>query len=185
MTFITDDQKDILLALARQTLMSAIVRQVLPTVLPPLDSIYHEKHGCFVTLTQGPNKALRGCVGTLAPSDILWNTVMIYAVKAALHDSRFSPLQAQELSQTAIDISILTPMVPVSSYHDIILGQHGVWLEKNGRSSVFLPEVAGDHGWNLPTMLTYLSQKAGLPPDAWQEGARFKVFESICFGEEV
>jgi AMMECR1 domain-containing protein len=31
--------------------------------------------------------------------------------------------------------------------------------------------------------LSSLSMKAGLPPDAWKEGASFKVFESVVLSE--
>ena len=31
--------------------------------------------------------------------------------------------------------------------------------------------------------VTHLSMKAGLPPDAWREGASFTVFEAIVFHE--
>jgi AMMECR1 domain-containing protein len=33
-------------------------------------------------------------------------------------------------------------------------------------------------------MLTRLSLKAGLPADAWKEGANFLVFQAVVFSEE-
>jgi AMMECR1 domain-containing protein len=49
---------------------------------------------------------------------------------------------------------------------------------------VFLPQVAPEQGWDLETTLKYLSEKAGLPADAWKEGASFQVFQADVFGEE-
>ena len=57
-------------------------------------------------------------------------------------------------------------------------------LKKDGRSAVFLPQVAPEQGWNLETTLQHLSVKAGLPPDAWKDGASFEVFQADVFGEE-
>ena len=48
---------------------------------------------------------------------------------------------------------------------------------------VFLPQVAPEQGWDLATTLSYLSQKAGLPPEAWREGAEFETFQADVFHE--
>jgi AMMECR1 domain-containing protein len=49
---------------------------------------------------------------------------------------------------------------------------------------VFLPQVATETKWDLPTFLSNLSLKAGLPSDAWKSGATFEVFTAQVFGEE-
>lgn len=56
-------------------------------------------------------------------------------------------------------------------------------LTKNGRSAVFLPQVATEQGWSLEQTLSHLAAKAGLPPDAWKDGAKFTVFEAVVFSE--
>ena len=56
-------------------------------------------------------------------------------------------------------------------------------LEKDGRFAVFLPQVAPEQCWDLPTTLSYLSQKAGLSSDAWREGATFETFQAEVFHE--
>ena len=56
-------------------------------------------------------------------------------------------------------------------------------LPQNERSAVFLPQVAPEQGWGIEETLTNLAMKAGLPPDAWREGASFTVFEAIVFHE--
>jgi len=57
-------------------------------------------------------------------------------------------------------------------------------LNKDDHSAVFLPQVAPEQGWDVSEMLTHLSVKAGLPGDAWKEGASFLVFQADVFGEE-
>jgi len=91
---------------------------------------------------------------------------------------------AAELPQLEFEISALTPPRPVASYHEIVLGRHGMVLAKRGRSAVFLPQVAPEQGWDLPTTLTHLAQKAGLRADDWKEGAEYLVFEAIVFHEK-
>jgi len=137
--------------------------------------------GGFVTLHK--HGQLRGCIGEIAPERELYRVVHDQALNAAFRDPRFPPLQADELDEVDIEISVLTPPQPVASWQEIEVGRHGVILQKSGRSAVFLPQVAPEQGWDRETMLTHLSMKAGLPPDAWREGARFEVFEAIVFGE--
>ncbi|MCX5637258.1 MAG: AmmeMemoRadiSam system protein A, partial [Planctomycetota bacterium] len=103
---------------------------------------------------------------------------------SAFHDSRFSPLTEAELNDVVIDITILEPPVDVSGWKDIVVGKHGVILKQGFASAVFLPQVAPEQGWDRETMLSHLARKAGLPADAWKEGASFLVFQAVVFGEE-
>jgi AmmeMemoRadiSam system protein A len=138
--------------------------------------------GGFVTLTIDGD--LRGCIGEIFPRRPLAQVVLDRALDAAFDDPRFPPLTAIELLQVRIEISALTPPVPVDSYEDIEIGRHGMVLELDGRSAVFLPQVAPEQGWDRPTTLSFLSQKAGLPTAAWKDPrARFTVFEAIVFHE--
>jgi len=144
--------------------------------------------GVFVTVNNKGLKArkegkLRGCIGSMEPRQALVDAVIDSAVSAA-HDPRFPELEASELEQVAVEVSVLSPMRPVSGSGDIVLGKHGVLLTKSGRRAVFLPQVATETGWDLATFLSALSQKAGLSPDAWRSGARFEVFTAQVFGEE-
>jgi len=109
---------------------------------------------------------------------------MANAINAAVNDPRFPPVQPEEIPHLHIEISVLTPLQPLDDYRRIEIGKHGVLLSKNGRRAVFLPQVAPEQGWDLEEMLTNLAHKAGLPGDAWKEGASFEVFEAIVFEED-
>ena len=98
-------------------------------------------------------------------------------------DPRFLPVPERELGTLRIEISALTPPRPVGSWRDIVLGRDGMTLEKGNSFAVFLPQVAPEQGWDLPTTLSYLSRKAGLDPDAWREGAKFETFQAEVFHE--
>ncbi len=138
--------------------------------------------GAFVTLHK--HGELRGCIGEIVPTRPLYEAVMHQALNSAFKDSRFPPLSELELPLCRLEISALSEPKEVPSWQDIELGRHGIVLRKEGRSAVFLPQVAPEQGWDLPTTLAHLSTKAGLPPNAWREGARFEVFEALVFGEQ-
>ena len=56
-------------------------------------------------------------------------------------------------------------------------------LQKTGHAALFLPQVAPEQGWNVEQTLEALSEKAGLPKDAWREGAQLSVFTGQVFPE--
>ena len=141
------------------------------------------KMGAFVTLNDKSTGALRGCIGEILPMRPLVEAVAERAVDSALHDPRFMPVEESELGNLRVEVSALTPPKPVASWRDIVLGRDGMTLEKGSAFAVFLPQVAPEQGWDLPTTLAYLSQKAGLPPGAWRDGARFETFQAEVFHE--
>lgn len=136
--------------------------------------------GGFVTLKRSGR--LRGCIGEIFPSREIWKVVREHAYNAAFQDPRFSPLPESELDDLEIEISVLSQPRPVEGPDQIVIGKHGVVLSKGGLNAVFLPQVAPEQGWGLEEMLSHLSVKAGLPPDAWKSGASFMVFEAQIFG---
>lgn len=138
-----------------------------------------EDGGAFVTLHEGGQ--LRGCIGTIVGHEPLARAVAANGVAAAAHDPRFAPVSPDELSNITIEVSVLTPLREVAGPDDVIIGRHGILLEKNGRHAVFLPQVAPEQGWDLATTLAHLCRKAGLPTDAWRQGARLRVFEAEVF----
>ncbi len=138
--------------------------------------------GAFVTLTIAGE--LRGCIGEIVPRRPLYEAVMERAIDAGVNDPRFRMVTENELPRLEYEISALTPPVPVNSYHDIVIGKHGMVIQKNGRSAVFLPQVAPEQHWTLEETLTHLSLKAGLPADGWKEGASWTVFEAIVFNDQ-
>lgn len=140
------------------------------------------KRGMFVTLEIGGR--LRGCMGHFENDVPIDELAASQILMSATHDPRFPAVTTAELDNIDIEISVLSVPEPVDSYEDIEVGKHGVILEKNRRGATFLPQVAPEQGWDRATMLTQLSLKAGLSPDAWREGASFKVYTAEVFGEK-
>jgi len=182
---LSDNDKEQLLKLARGTLEYYFKNGKPPApadlgieVTPGMEQIM----GAFVTLKE--HGQLRGCIGEIIPNRPLYQAVIAQAVNAAFNDPRFNKVEASELPEIDLEISALTPSKPVDSYNDIIIGKHGMTLEKRGRRAVFLPQVAPEQGWDLDQTLTHLAMKAGLAPDDWKEGTNFTVFEAIVFHEK-
>ncbi len=181
------DGQEYLLSLARKTLEAVvhgatIPRPVIPDRFGP-DSPLHEERGVFVTLSTLPGGRLRGCIGSIVGDQPLAEGVVRNAVAAATRDPRFPPVGPAEYGSLHIEISVLTPLQPVESYEEIVIGRDGIIMEKGGRRSVFLPKVAPEQGWDLATTLTQLSLKAGLGPDDWRSGATFRIFQAQVFEE--
>jgi AmmeMemoRadiSam system protein A len=140
-----------------------------------------DSYGVFVTLQK--HGELRGCIGNILPVEPLVDGIIDRGIDAAVNDGRFTPVTPDELPELEVEISVLTKPYAVKGYGDIKIGKHGVVIHKEGRSAVFLPQVAPEQGWTLEQTLTHLSLKARLPGDAWREGAEFEVFEAQVFKE--
>ncbi len=175
-----------LLALARSTIRFFFAHRRKPTPaevgLAEITPAMRQVAGAFVTLHK--HGELRGCIGEILPTRPLYAAVMDQALNAAFRDPRFPPLQEFELPVCQIEISALSEPRPIASWSEIVLGRHGIILRKQGHTALFLPQVAPEQGWDLPTTLRHLALKAGLEPDDWRTGAEFEVFEAVVFGEQ-
>jgi AmmeMemoRadiSam system protein A len=139
--------------------------------------------GAFVTLKAAGD--LRGCIGRMDAGLPLLRTVEAMALAAAFEDPRFPPLSRRELPGVCIEISVLTPMVPVKGPDEVVVGKHGVHIYSRGRSGVFLPQVPVEWGWDRDTYLRQLCRKAGLDESALADPlTKLSVFEAIVFGED-
>jgi len=183
---LTDPEKGFLLLVARRAVEAAVRGEPSPDpgkmalaaeieLAPRLSAC----GGAFVTLTiEG---RLRGCIGYIEGIKPLVDAVAENGRSAAIRDPRFPSVTEKELGDIELEVSALTPLVPVARPQEIIIGRHGILLVKEGRRSVFLPQVAPEQGWDLDTTLTHLALKAGLGPDDWRTGAEFLVFEADVF----
>lgn len=134
----------------------------------------------FVTLTQ--HGQLRGCIGSLEAWRSLGEDVRANARSAAFRDPRFAPLVRDELDRTRVEVSLLTPAVPLefSDEADAIRqlrpGSDGLIFECHGRRGTFLPQV-----WeSLPDrhqFFAHLKQKAGFAADFWSPEVRLYRYE--------
>ena len=136
----------------------------------------------FVTLTK--NGRLRGCIGYTEASAALFRVVQECAVAAATEDPRFPPVTSNELPSLRVEISVLTPLVPILP-EEVEVGRHGLMVAKGRMRGLLLPQVPVEWGWDREMFLDQACVKAGLPPSAWRHGATLRAFTAEVFGEEV
>ena len=168
-----------LLRLAHEAIEVALAGHKLE--LNPTSERLLEPRGAFTTLhLEG---ALRGCVGYVYPVKPLCRTVAETAAAAAFNDTRFPPVTAEEAPRLKVEISVLSPLVPIVA-EDIEAGRHGLVVTLGSRRGLLLPQVAVEFGWDAATFLQETCHKAGLPPDAWERGAIIEAFTAEVFHDE-
>lgn len=124
--------------------------------------------GVFVTLHRGGR--LRGCMGILDGTLSLAEAVRQAATCAAAHDPRFQRVAPDELHDLVIEISVLSPPVPMRSPADLELGCHGILVRQGQRRGLYLPQVAIEHRLTREEFLSHCCrEKAGLAADAWRQ----------------
>ena len=180
LTSLNSDEREKLLVIARQTIAQFLETGTVPHFEVSEPNLFQER-GCFVTLKK--HGELRGCIGNLIPQRPLYLTVQNVAISAAIADPRFTPVTKEELKDINIEISVLSPIEPIADVSQIEVGRHGLVIVKGQNQGVFLPQVATEQNWDRDEFLRQICLKAGLPEDAWQEGAQLYVFTAEVFGE--
>ncbi len=173
-----------LLAFARHALERYLLHDEIAESPPPGSLVSPRllvPQGAFVSLHRGPR--LRGCVGFTEPVRPLASAVMENAVSAAVRDLRFPPVEAAELPEITIEISVMSPLADLAPA-DVVTGVHGLLIERGGRRGLLLPQVATEHHWDRERFLQHLCLKAGLPEDAWRAAdARLLGFTAQVFSD--
>lgn len=179
---LTREERKELFRIARAAVEAAVKRKPRPET-KPLTPVLGEKRGVFVTLKI--HGQLRGCIGYIEAVKPLHQAAAEMAREAAVGDPRFSPVSEKELPLLDYEISVLTPRREISDPSEFVTGKHGIIVERDGRSGVFLPQVAPEQGWDRETTLSYLCvHKAGLPADAWRDKrTKLYVFEAEVLEE--
>ena len=179
---LNQDEKKTLLHIAKTTIECQTKNQKAPEF--HVDStILKEKRGAFVTLRK--RGGLRGCIGNIRGNSPLHVTIGKMAFAAAFEDPRFPPVTKGELDDLDIEISVLTPLKIIEDVSEIDVGKHGLYIEKEYRSGLLLPQVATEHKWDRKTFLEQTCYKAGLHKDAWKEkDTRIYIFSADIFSEE-
>ena len=171
-----------LLSLARETISSYLRQEALPSPTDIPEGPLREPRGAFVTLME--HGQLRGCIGYTVATKPLFETVMDCAISAATRDPRFPAMSAEELPDTHIEISVLSPSCEIKDVSEIEVGKHGLMISKGGHRGLLLPQVATEYHLSRDKFLDQTCLKAGLPAKAWKApGTRIEAFTAFVFGE--
>lgn len=174
-----------LVKIARSALEEAVLGREMESGEAP-DLFGDEPRATFVTLKR--EGELRGCIGTLEPCRRLAEDIRRNARAAALHDTRFGPVRAEELEEISLEVSVLSPLEEMGlrdEEHLLSLlrpGIDGLVIAHQGRRATFLPQV-----WtSLPQRAEFvraLKAKAGLSRSFWADDIRAWRFTVEMFAE--
>lgn len=174
------DRAATLVSIARD----AIAQRERPAPRPWPQDWLRQPGASFVTLRLAGE--LRGCIGTIQAHRALGDDVACNAFSAAYRDPRFPPVGEDERARLGVEVSVLTPRVPLAATSEAEAlaamrpGVDGIYLEFNSLSATFLPQV-----WeNLPDPLDFLCElrrKAGLPARFWDQDVHLSRYAVVKY----
>ena len=178
-----------LLRLARGSIEHGLVNgEPLSIRFDRLPAVMADPAATFTTLRL--DGKLRGCVGHLESIRPLAKDVVHTAFQAAFRDPRFDPLGQHELNGTVIEVSVLSPMQPLSVSDEadliekLVPGKDGLVIVNGLQRATFLPKV-----WDqLPDphqFVAALKRKCGLPQDYWSESLEFRRYNTASYTEQT
>lgn len=138
---------------------------------PPADPLYACRAACFVSLKK--RGQLRGCIGTLAPSEPdLAAEIARNAASAAFHDPRFDHVRESELEALTCSVDVLGESEPCA-VTELDPSLYGVIVAGGGRRGVLLPDLEGVD--SVARQVAIALQKAGISPSEPYSVERFTV----------
>lgn len=130
------------------------------------DDLYDVQKGIFVTIysKNKGEKALRGCIGTFAPTkDCIAKEIIDNAISSAVHDYRFNKVRIEELDDLEYEVSILESPEKISSIKSLNPSKYGVIVKSDdGRTGLLLPDIEGVD--TAEYQISIACQKAGIDP---------------------
>ena len=159
------DAQSPIVALARGSLESWVRdgRRISPG--PEHAGLLGQRAGAFVSLKK--HGRLRGCIGTTEPTTKnLAEEVIQNAISAGTQDTRFTPVEPDELDSLVCSVDVLSPAEPVSGMNDLDPKVYGVIVEKPSRRGalrgLLLPDLEGID--TVEKQVQIAKQKAGIRP---------------------
>jgi AmmeMemoRadiSam system protein B/AmmeMemoRadiSam system protein A len=162
----TEEEKRELLTMARNAITEHVTHGKVPEV-EIKNPKFRANGAVFVTIKEIGH--LRGCIGHIQAIMPLYQSIIKNAVAACSSDPRFPPMKKEELKDMDIEISILSPFMPLKDVKDIQVGKHGLYIMKGMQSGLLLPHVATEFGWDRDSFLEHVCMKAGLQRNAWKD----------------
>ena len=177
---LNDEEKKELLDIAKLTLYEATIKNKKPQIdESKISPKLKQPIGAFVTLEK--NGKLRGCIGRFEPNEPLYKIIVDMTINSAKYDSRFNPVTPDELKDIEIEISVLTPRKPIHSLDEIVIGKHGIFIQKGNKSGTFLPKVATDMNWSVEEFVGHCAKDKANIGYYGYKNAKIYIFETIDF----
>jgi AmmeMemoRadiSam system protein A len=172
------EERALLLGLAHEAILSKLEEREVQ--LGAWSAHLSELRGAFTTLYL--HGKLRGCVGYPIAILPLYRTVIETAQASAFDDPRFTPVGLHEARELKVSLSVMSPLKAILP-EEVEVGRHGLVISLDGQRGLLLPQVATEHGWDRITFFEQICRKAGLPANAWRQGAVIEAFTAEVFGD--
>ena len=159
-------------ALARESLHYFLQHGTILPMPDILAEVFDGRAGVFVSLKK--QEQLRGCIGTLVPTEQNIASEIIHnSISAGTADPRFDPVKLEELPELDISVDILDAPIAVNNLDQLDPQKYGVIVSKGERSGLLLPMLEGVD--TVDQQLSIAMEKAGISQDEVIELYRFTV----------
>jgi len=142
----------------------------LPDGLPA--ELTTERAGVFVSLKK--HRRLRGCIGTIAPTeDSIAMEIIKNAVSAGVGDVRFPVVTADELDELVYSVDVLSKPEHISGKSELDVRKYGVIVSNGHRRGLLLPNL--ESVTTIDEQVEIALHKAGISPESHYAMERFEV----------
>jgi AmmeMemoRadiSam system protein A len=166
-------KEDAYVRLARKTIEEYVGKGQkikVPEELP--EEMYSGKAGVFVSIKE--DGKLRGCIGTIqAVRSSIAEEIIENAISAAAKDSRFSPIEPEELGRLVISVDVLGSMESIDSPDELDVKKYGVVVTKGYKRGLLLPNLEGVD--TVEEQIGIAKRKAGIGEEEKVQLERFEV----------
>ncbi len=166
-------KEDEYVRLARKTIEEYVRNKKkinLPEGLP--EEMSDRAAGVFVSLKK--DGRLRGCIGTIcAVQKSVAEEIIENAISASVRDSRFEPVEPEELDKLVISVDVLGDTEKIESPAQLDVKRYGVIVTKGYKRGLLLPNLDGVD--TVEEQIAIAKRKAGIGEPEQVELERFEV----------
>lgn len=176
--FIKANYSDFILKLCKESIKNKKLDKT-KLVYP---QVFSEYGAVFVTLEKFGQ--LRGCIGSIIPQRSIIDDIINNAQNAAYSDSRFNPVEKNEIKDLSFAVSLLSVPTPMKFRNEedllnqIRQGVDGIIIRDGNYQAVYLPSV-WEQISDKKLFLNSLKVKAGMSPDYFSKNFRAYRFETV------
>ena len=136
------------------------------------EEIFTKRAGAFVSIHK--NGSLRGCIGTIAPTeDSIAEEIIENAISASTRDPRFDPITEDELKWLEINVDVLGEPEDIEDKSQLDVKRYGVIVSCGARRGLLLPVLEGVD--DVDTQISIAMRKGGIRPTERYTLQRFEV----------
>ena len=140
------------------------------------EELLSRKAGAFVSIHKFGY--LRGCIGTILPTKKnLAEEIIRNAISAVSEDTRFDPVEEDELKWLDINVDVLSEPERIESEDQLDVKKYGVIVQNGYKRGLLLPDLEGVD--NVEQQISIAMRKGGIAPGSDIDLYRFEVVRHV------